>query len=83
MKCTRSLKSLSIHRSICLIQNGRLYMVVEPVVCSIVDKFFRIHLIHLKRFYDAKSLSLIAKWTFEIIFLGGYVFGIVFFKIIK
>ena len=44
--------------------------------CSIVDKFFRIHLRHIKLFYDVYLLSLISKSTFKIIFLGGYVLRI-------
>ena len=44
-----------------------------------VEKFFRIHLRRLKRFYDVKSLSLCAKSTFKIIYLSGYVFRIGFF----
>ena len=46
--------------------------------CSIEEKFFRIHLRHLKRFNDGYFLSLIAKPTFKIIYLGGYVLRIDF-----
>ena len=34
-------------------------------------KFFGIHLTHIKLFYDVYLLSLIAKLTVRIIFLGG------------
>ena len=46
--------------------------------CSIVDKF-RIHLRHIKRFYDVYLLSLSAKSTFKNMNLGEFVFKIVFF----
>ena len=52
-------------------------------ICSIVDKYFRIHLRHIKLYYDVYLLSLIAKSTFKIIFLGGYVLRIGFLKILN
>ena len=54
-------------------------MVVELSICSIIEKFFRIHLKHMKRFYDVQLLSLCAKSTLKIVYLGGYVLSIVFF----
>ena len=48
-------------------------------ICSIVEKFFRIHLRHIKRFYDVYLLSMSAKSMFKIMNLGGYGFRIGFF----
>ena len=47
-------------------------------ICSIVDKFLRIHLRHIKRYNNVYLLSLSVKSTFKIMNLGGYVFRIVF-----
>ena len=44
---------------------------------------FRIHLRQGKRFHDVKLLSLSAKSTFTTMNLGGYVFRIVFFKLLN
>ena len=41
-------------------------------------QFLRIHLRHIKLFYDVYLLSLIAKSTFKIIFLGWYVLRLCF-----
>ena len=43
----------------------------------------RIHLRHIKRFYDVYLLSLSAKSTFKIMNLGGYVFRIGFLKLLN
>ena len=51
-------------------------------VCRIVNKFFKIHWRHIKCFHDVKLLSLSAKSTFNIMNLGGYVFRIVFVKLL-
>ena len=51
--------------------------------CSIVEKFFRIHLRQLKHFDDVKLLSLSTKTKFQIIHLGGYVLGIVLKKLLN
>ena len=45
---------------------------MEVGSCSIVEKFFRIHLGHIKRFNDIYLLSLSAKSTFKIIHFGGF-----------
>ena len=47
-----------------------------------MDKFFRIHVRHIKLFYDVYLPRLITKSTFKIIFLGGYVLRIVFYKLL-
>ena len=38
-----------------------------------VDKFFKIHLRHIKRFHDVQLVSLSAKSPLKIMNLGGYV----------
>ena len=38
-----------------------------------VDKFFKIHLRHIKRFHDVQLVSLSAKLPLKIMNLGGYV----------
>ena len=51
-------------------------MVVELQDCSIVDKFFRIYLRHIK-VSTTYVLSLSAKSTFKIMNLGVYIFKII------
>ena len=52
-------------------------------VCSIVDTFLKIHLRHIKLFYDVYLRSLSAKSTFKIMNLGRYVFRVGFLKLVN
>ena len=48
-------------------------MFVSWIENDIVEIYFRIHSRHIKRFNDIYLLSLSAKSTFKIIYLGGYI----------